>query len=1016
MKSSSSCPERFRDRIPVCNASVAAITLLCLASIAFGLDPTRRPSQYVHDTWDQARGFIGGAIYSIQQSPDGYLWLATERGLVRFDGFDFALLQDPMRDGPPIARVRGLTSDPSGTVWIRLEGPGLILYRDSKFEEPSSISQLQGVTLTATAVDFEGRIYLAGTRNGVFRYSEGRLETILDAEKSPGTVVSLAATRDESVWLGTEDNGLYRLRDGHLSRVAQELKDVKINCLLPAENGGLWVGTDHGIRLLQDGGIAAAPLPAILGRLQILSMARDHDGNAWVGTNHGIVRIDPSGNVSLEQVDLKSGHDVTAIYEDFEGEVWFGGSRGLERFKNGMFTPYSAADGLTAGGNGAVYVDPTGRTWIAPASGGLYWMTDGHSGRVTLDGLDRDVVYSISGVGDQLWVGRQHGGLTELTSRGAEFTAHTYTQKDGLAQNSVYSVKCDSKGRIWAGTISGGLSELENGRFTNYSTANGLLSNSINSIVEGFDGTVWAATAGGLSGYSNGKWTNYTIPDGLPSSMIRTIFEDTKHVLWIASDRGLAFLSSGHIDALPNLPNPLREQIFGIGEDGIGSLWFSTSDHVVRVNEQRLLDGTLSETDVQSYGSEDGLTAVGGVARDRSVVSDRGGRVWISLISGLYMADPIVTSRNAIPVTARIESISAGGQELSLQGGIRIPSRVQNIAVEVRGSSLAAPQRVRFRYQLDGSGQDWSDIVPTRQIVFSNLGPGHYVLRIRASDGMGLWNGPVTEKPFVIEPSFWQTWWFRLLCSVALLGLLWALYIARLRQVTAILRLRHQERLLEREEIARDLHDTFFQAVQSLFLRFHTATHQLPQQSSAREALEEVLDDSDRVMAEGREMFLDIPKHEIKRRDLSDLVAEYCAEFAAAYPVEYRVEIDGERRALEPMVITELTKITREALYNAFRHAEASAIEVEINYGKRFFRLRVRDNGKGFEPEDLQEKSGPQHLGLQNMRKRADRLSAKFDLWSRPGLGTEVETVIAAERAYSIKRHIWPFSLPNGKA
>jgi len=613
-------------------------------------------------------------------------------------------------------------------------------------------------------------------------------------------------------------------------------------------------------------------------------------------------------------------------------------------------------------------------------------------------------------------VGRQHGGLTELISNGTDFTAHTYTQKNGLAQNSVYSVKCDLKGRIWAGTISGGLSELENGRFTNYSTANGLLSDSISSIETSLNGTVWVATASGLSGYLSGKWTNYTSHDGLPSPRIRTIFEDSKHILWIASDKGLALFSSGHINVPPNMPDPLREQISGMGEDGSGSLWFSTSDHVLRVNEQRLLDGRLSETDVQTYGPEDGLTAVGGVARDHSVVSDRGGRVWISLISGLYMANPIVTSRNAIPVTTRIESIIAGGRQLNLQSEIRIPSRVQNITVEVGGTSLASPQRVRFRYQLNGSGQDWSDIVPTRQIMFSNLDPGHYLLRIAASDGMGLWNGPVTERPFVIEPSFWQTSWFRLLCSVALLGLLWALYIARLRQVTAVLRLRHQERLLEREEIARDLHDTFFQAVQSLFLRFDTATHQLPLHSNARNALEGLLDDSDRVMAEGREMFLDIPKHETKRRDLGDLVAEYCAEFAAAYPIEYRVEIDGERRVLEPTAMTELTKITREALYNAFRHSEASAIEVEINYGKRLFRLRVRDNGRGFEPEDLQEKSGPQHLGLRNMRKRADRLGATFHLWSRPGLGTEMETTVAAERAYIFKRRVWPFSLPNGKA
>jgi hypothetical protein len=267
--------------------------------------------------------------------------------------------------------------------------------------------------------------------------------------------------------------------------------------------------------------------------------------------------------------------------------------------------------------------------------------------------------------------------------------------------------------------------------------------------------------------------------------------------------------------------------------------------------------------------------------------------------------------------------------------------------------------------------------------VFSNLRPGHYIFRLIASDGMGLWNGPLTERPFVIEPSFWQTWWFRLICSAAFLGLLWVLYIARLRQVTAILvcAIRSDS---SREKRSHAIFTTqFFQAVQSLFLRFHTATHQLPQHSPAREGPEEVLDDSDRVMAEGREMFLDVPKHEIKRRDLGELVAEYCAEFAATYPVEYRVEIVGEPRALEPMAMTELTKITREAPYNAFRHAEASAIEVEINYGKRLLRLRVRDNGKGFEPEHLHPRlrsrcNGEGGVGIWNPIFRY-----RFVLWRR---------------------------------
>jgi signal transduction histidine kinase len=312
---------------------------------------------------------------------------------------------------------------------------------------------------------------------------------------------------------------------------------------------------------------------------------------------------------------------------------------------------------------------------------------------------------------------------------------------------------------------------------------------------------------------------------------------------------------------------------------------------------------------------------------------------------------------------------------------------------------------------LEGSSQDWSDIVATRQVVFSNLSPGKYVFRIVASNRVGLWNGPETSVPFVVEPSFWQTRWFLILCIFVLLSILCALYVVRLRQVTASLRLRHQERLSEREDIARDLHDTFFQAVQSLFLRLHTATYQLAHRDPARQTLESLLDDSDRVMREGREMFLDIPTQAVGKRDLPELLAGYCAEFSAAHPVEYRVEIDGHPRELDPMVSTELSKIGREALSNAFGHARASAIEVEVSYGTARLRLRVRDNGKGFDPALLQMNSAPGHLGLQNMRKRAETIKATFSLWSRPGTGTELEAIIIGKYAYIGKSRAWPFFL-----
>src|SRR5207302_5627554 len=203
---------------------------------------------------------------------------------------------------------------------------------------------------------------------------------------------------------------------------------------------------------------------------------------------------------------------------------------------------------------GPVYIDPDGRAWFAPLSGGLYWLKDGHVGRISIAGLDSDVVYSISGGGGEVWIGRQRGGLTVLTRNGDTFAARTYTQADGLAQNSVYSVHRNRDGTVWAGTVSAGVSRLKSDKFTNYSMATGLISNSVNSIVEGNDGTMWLATPSGLVSFAGERWTNHSASNGLPSSDVRLIFEDSKQVLWIATSGGLAFLRSGQIVVPHTLP------------------------------------------------------------------------------------------------------------------------------------------------------------------------------------------------------------------------------------------------------------------------------------------------------------------------------------------------------------------------------------------------------------------------------------------------------------------------------
>ena len=972
---------------------LTAFILVCLATRAFALDPHRTMAQYVHDKWGQDRGFVGGAIYAISQSGDGYLWIGTERGLLRFDGYNFTMIQQPLPDSTSIGPVRGLLADAEGNLWIRLEGPRMLLYRDGKFEDIDARLDLQDITFTAMALDDHGSVLLSGLGDRTLRYRNGHLETVVKAEQQPGTVISMAVTRDGRIWLGTQDNGLSRVSQGQISKLGDESDDSQIKALLPAVNGALWIGTDHGLQIWDGKSLTKKELPTPIGKLQILAMARDHNGNVWIGTNHGIVRIDLAGAISVDQLKDGPGNEVTAIYEDRDGSLWFGGSQGIERMRDGIFVTYSTAQGLPSDSNGPVYVDVDGRTWFAPLSGGLYWLRNGQVHQVTADGLDHDVVYSISGGKDEVWVGRQRGGLTVLTENGDSFSAHTYTAADGLAQDSVYSVHRNRDGTVWAGTVSAGVSRLADGRFTNFSEADGLPTNTINSIVEGFDGTMWFATPGGLASFANGHWTNRSARDGLPASNVRTIFEDSRHVLWIATSEGLAFLSSGRIHELQKLPEALQEQIYGIAEDGTGSLWFTTSDHVLQVNREQLLKGSLDETNIQSYGISDGLLGVDGVDRDRTVVSDPLGRIWVSLDRGLSVADPREGINNAVPGNARIESMSADEVELNMRNPLRLPAGVESIVFNYSGGNLAAPERIRFRYKLDGTDRGWSEVVASRQVTYNNLGPGSYRFRVVASNSIGLWNGPETAVSFTIAPAFWQTWWFRMLSVAAAFLVVVALYRLRMYQMVKRMNVRFQERLAERTRIAQELHDTLLQGVLSASLQLDVAEDQLPADSPVKPLLQRILQLMGKVTEEGRNALRGLRTTEADNRSLELAFSRVRQECTLDDKTGYRVISNNVTRPLRPIIRDEVYRIGREALVNAFVHAQANSIEVEVEYASGHLRVLVRDDGRGIDPHVLHSgRDG--HWGLSGMRERSEGIGASLKLRSRIGAGTEVELTV----------------------
>jgi ligand-binding sensor domain-containing protein/signal transduction histidine kinase len=980
---------------------LAGLMAACLVETISAVDPNRAMSQYIRDQWGAEKGFPGGPVYAITQTADGYLWIGAEKGLVRFDGLNFRLFQHANTPSLPAGPVLGLAADAEGNLWIRMRSPSMLRYRAGKFENVLSQLERTEPGITAMVRGFNGEVLFSALVNGTLRYSGGKLLTLAPMSELPNfLVISMAETPNGDIWMGTRDAGLFRLSRGRISAITNGLPDRKINCLLPDGDQGLWVGTDNGVVRWNGTELTEVGVPSALNHTQALAMIKDRDSNVWIGVaSRGLLRLNASGIASLGERGHRAGRSVTALFEDREGNIWVGSAQGIERLRDSVFTTYSTSEGLPSENIGPVYADSKGRAWFAPADGGLCWLEGGKIGRVMVAGLGSDVVYSIAGGKDELWVGKQRGGLTRLTSNGNSFTAKTYTETEGLAQNSVYAVYQSRDGTVWAGTLSGGVSRLSGGKFTTYSTANGLASNTVAAILEGSDGTMWFATPNGLSALSNDRWQIYKAADGLPSENVNCLLEDSTGALWIGTADGLAYLSSGRVHRLPAAPASLQEQILGLADDGNGSLWIATSNHVLLVSRDKLVGGKLSDANEREFELADGLHGVEGVKRHRSVVTDSLGRIWFSLNRGLSVADPARLTTTSDQAIVHIQTISADGNLIDPAGPVHISAARQRITFSFAGLSLAIPERVKFRYQLDGFDQGWSEPSTTREAVYTNLSPGSYRFRVMASNADGLWNSAEAVIGFRIEPMFWQTWWFRLsgalACGLAIL----AIYRLRLRQLTRQMNLRFEERLAERTRIAQELHDTLLQGFLSASMQLHVAVDRLPADSPARPLFSRVLQLIGQVIEEGRNAIRGIRYSDANLLDLEQAFSRIRQELDVQDQISFRVIVEGRPRALHPILRNEAYWIGREALVNAFRHSNARRIEVELEYAASQLRILIRDDGCGIDPQVL--RSGRDgHWGLSGMRERAERIGARFNVRSRAVAGTEVELSVPDHIAF----------------
>ena len=978
---------------------VASCLIVCFVHTTYALDPNRSIAQYIHDVWGSDKGFPGGPVNAITQTPDGYLWIAIAKGLLRFDGLNFKYFQHSNTPELPAGPVLGLAVDSEGTLWIRSQGASLLLYREGKFENIEVKLPVAEPGVTAMGNATNGEILLTGLVNGTVRYSGGKFLSIAKPVPLPNFLaISIAEGSKGEVWLGTRDIGLYSINREGVASFANVLPDRKINCLLPTSNDGLWIGTDNGVARWDGANVTNIDLDAASNRVQVLAMIRDRDANVWLGTTSGVFRINAQGNVSTKTDRIPKL--VSSLYEDREGNIWAGTSDSLERLRDSVFVSYSVSGGMPSDNHGPIYIDKRNRTWFGPATGGLYWMKDGVVTRATTVGIGEDVVYSITGFDNDLWIGRQRGGLTYLHDKEGIYKGQTYTTSQGLAQNSVYSVARSRDGTVWAGTLSGGISRLRNGKLTTFTTNEGLPSNTIDALLESSDGTMWVATPNGVSSFSQDHWKTFQSKDGLPSERVNCLLEDATGSLWVGTDAGIAFFSNGRFIAPTKTSAAVNEPILGLADDKLGSLWITTPGHVLRVNRDALLRDAVGEGDIHEYGLADGLKSTEGVKRNQSVRIDPNGMIWLSLNTGLSVVDPRRLTKASPAALVNITGLTVDGISLGLSSGIKIPASPKRISLSFSGLSLAIPERVRFRYKLDSLESAWSQPIGAGEAIYSNLGPGHYRFHVIASNSEGVWNSTEGTIAFEIAPAMWQTWWFRIVGLIVVSFSVLALYRLRLHQLTKQLNVRFEERLAERTLIAQELHDTLLQGFLSASMQLDVAVDNLPASYPDTPRFLRVLELMREVIEEGRNALRGLRSVSPgSSANLEDAFARVKQELGTVDHVAFRVIAEGSARPIHALVRDEVYRIGREAVVNAFRHSKATEIEVGVAYLRNHLRIVVNDNGSGIDPVIL-ESGRDGHWGLSGMRERSERIGAQLRVKSKVGGGTEVELTVPSSAAF----------------
>ncbi len=1025
---------------------------------ARALDPSLAVTQYLRDSWQTADGLPQDSVTAIVQTRDGYLWLGTQEGAVRFDGVSFTVFDRARIPSLPHNYIRTLFEDRDGTLWIatdrgltRLKDgvtrnvttfdglssgrvPALVQDRDGSFwlatgrgldhlvpgEPMAHVRRADGLpsdAVSALAIDTAGTLWI-GTDHGLATWSGGRLVTVPAAAGL--AVTALAAAKDGSLWIGTE-LGVGRLENGVIASftAADGLPNGNVRALLVDTHGSLWAGTGSGVARLGPGpGARFEPLTRHDGQTDgaVLSLAEDREGNLWIGTlTGGLTRLRTGRVKRFGRAEGLSADDTRSVAEDTKGTLWIGtAGGGLDSFRDGRFQHLTGAAGLPSDWVSAVLPSRDGGLW-AGTENGLARVEGGRVTRVlgTRDGLLSAKIRSLYESGDELWIGTEGGGMSRLL--GGEI--RSWSVAEGLTSPTVWSFCRTRDGSLWIGTFGGHLVRFREGVFRKRTTLGeglaGLSNNTVTSLHEDSDGTLWIATlGGGLHRLKGDAFTILSRNEGLPDDLGYQILEDASGRLWVSGNKGIWSAPRKDLDALADgRRQPLHTTVLGVS-DGLAG------------------------------GASGGQQPAGWRARD--------GRLWFATPRGVVVFDPANLATNPVPPPVHIEDVVVDDRAVSPRAGLRIGPSASRFEIHYTAPGLGAPDRIRFRYRLEGADGAWVDAKGRRVAYYTNLPPGRHRFSVTACNEDGVWNEKPATFSFTLEPRFYRTWWFSLLVlGGAVAGVMGGVRLrvhrlkARERELVALVGERTRslveekqrteaqraeaERQRESAEAAREAAESA-DRVKSQFLA--SMSHELRTPLNAvigySEMLQEevkdlgeeqLVPDLEKIQTAGKHLLslindiLDLSKIEagkmelyLESVDLASLLKEVGSTIAPL------VEKNGNRLQIEAPAdpgtmradVTRLRQVLFNLLSNASKFTRSGTITLSLTARGTDVVFRIRDTGIGMTPEQLgklfqaftqaesstAKKYGGTGLGLVICRKLCRMMGGDVTVESEPGKGS----------------------------